>query len=129
MKAFIHKVLKEIVESAEADERIIAQYFSPRYVQHVNGYVLDYKDFVKHMQEQKKVLESAKVTIERCVAEGDAICTVHVVDAVKKGGTRLSVKVIAFFKIEDGKIVLCDELTHLISGKEEDRDIGYIIKA
>lgn len=123
---FIKQVFKEVIENLDRDEKIISQYFSPHYIQFVDGHKLNYNDFVQHMLIQKTLLESATVFIEHCVSEGNKICTLHRVDAVKKNGASISVKVIAYFEIEDGKIISCDELTHILKGEKEDQSIGSI---
>ncbi len=123
---FFEKVFKEVIENLDADEHTISQYFSPYYTQYVDGHKLNYEDFVQHMMVQKSLLTSAKVTIEHCVIEGNAICTVHKVDAIKKNGNKIAVKVIAYYEIEDDKIILCNELTYLLKGEEEDLNIGSI---
>lgn len=125
-KEFIEKVFKEVLEDLNADEKIICRYFSPDYIQHVDGHRLNYKDFVDHMYVQKSLLDSIKVCIERCVVEANGICTVHRVDAIKKNGEKVIVKVIAYFEVENGKIVLCDELTHILKGEAKDKSIGSV---
>lgn len=123
---FMNRVFKDVIEDLNADESIISKYFSPSYIQHVDGHTLDYKDFIQHMLAQKAILSSAKVTIDKCLTEGNTICTVHLVNAVKKNGEQVDVKVIAYFEMEDGKITLCDELTHVLKGKPEDQNIGSV---
>jgi limonene-1,2-epoxide hydrolase len=125
-KHFIERVFKEVIEDLNANEKIISQYFSPHYIQHVDGHQLNYEDFVQHMVVQKSLLDSIKVCIEHCVIEGNAICTVHRVDAIKKNGEKIAVKVIAYFEVENKKIILCDELTHLLEGDEKNQNIGSI---
>lgn len=125
-KDFIETMFKEVIEDLHANEETISHYFSPSYIQYVDGYQLDYTDFVQHMIVQKSLLDSIKVWIEHCVIENDAICTVHKVEAVKKNGEKLVIKVISYFKIEHGKIILCDELTHLLEGDEKNRNFGSI---
>lgn len=124
MKKWIENVLKEIVENMEADEQAISKYFSRDYIQEVDGKKLDYHGFVNHMRTQKEILNSASITVERSISEGNWVSIVHRVDAVKKDGKKLSVKVIAHFEVKEDKIVRCDELTHLLLGAQEDRDIG-----
>jgi len=124
MKNFIKLVFKDVIENIEANEAIISQYFSPNYIQHVNGTVLNYDDFVQHMKAQKSILKSIKIVIDHCVVDKNMIATVHQAHAYKKDGTEIIAKVIAYFEIEDGKIVLCDELTQLIRGNKEDENIG-----
>lgn len=125
-KNFIEKVFREVIENLDADEKTISQYFSSAYTQYVDGHKLSYTDFVQHMMVQKSLLSAITITIERCVIEGNAICTVHKVDAIKKNGNKIAVKVIAYFEVEFEKIILCDELTFLLTGEDEDHNIGSI---
>ncbi|CUI16109.1 conserved hypothetical protein [Candidatus Protochlamydia naegleriophila] len=126
LAVYIETALKEVIENMEAGEEVFSHYFSPSYTQHVDGHVLDYKDFIQHMTIQKTLLKSATVTIQHSLAEPDKVCTVHRVSAVKKNGSVVEIQVIAYFELENGKIVLCKELTHLISGADADRTIGSI---
>lgn len=120
----MNRLFKDVIEDLHADETVISQYFSSSYIQHVDGHTLNYREFIEHMLAQKAILSSAEVTIERCVEEGSTICTVHIVDAVKKNGEMVKVKVIAYFEIEDDKITLCDELTYVLKGEAKDQNIG-----
>ncbi|MGZ3633359.1 MAG: hypothetical protein ACXWM7_03420 [Parachlamydiaceae bacterium] len=83
---FIERVFKDVIENLSANEQIISPYFSPLYVQYIDGHQLNYTDFIQHKMVQKSLLASIEVGIERCVIEGNAICTVHTVDAIKKNG-------------------------------------------
>lgn len=123
---FIEKVFKEVLEDLNADEKVISQYFSPNYIQHVDGHTLNYSDFVQHMKVQKTMLDSCKVSIQHYVREGNTLCTVHQVDAVKKNGCEIAVLVISYIEVENGKITLCNELTRLLKGAKEDQEIGSI---
>jgi hypothetical protein len=126
MENFIKKVFEDVIENMEADEAIISKYFSPAYIQYVDGHTLNYLDFVEHMKKQKNLVHSAKVTIDRCLIENERICTVHRVDLIKKNGEHIAAKVIAYFELKNGKIVLCDELTKILKGNKEDHDIGSV---
>lgn len=126
MKDFIRKVFTDVIESARADEEVISTYFSPSYIQYVDGHALTYADFIQHMTVQKRSIKSAKVIVDHCIVEGNKICTVHRVDLIKKDGTNVLAKVVAYFELENGKIVLCDELTHILKGGKEDQNMGSI---
>lgn len=124
LKQLIQTALHEVVENMNASEETIARYFSKDYIQKVDGKILNYAELVAHMRVQKAALMSAKVTIQYLITEGDFVASLHVVDAIKKDGSPVQVQVNAIFKIQEGKIVLCDELTHLIQGSHADRDLG-----
>ena len=123
-KKFVQEVFNHTIEDMNATEETYAKYFSKDYVQYVDGKTLKYYDFIAHMKAQKNVMKSAKVTFKYMIAEGDTVATVHLVNGIKKDGGIIEVQVNALFLIKDKKIVLCDELTHLIKGEKSDRDLG-----
>ncbi len=84
IKNFIEQVFQEVIEGLNADKEVISRYFSPSYIQYVDGHSLNYQEFVQHMIAQKSMLNYVKVTIERIVIADNKICTVHKVDAIKK---------------------------------------------
>jgi len=106
------------------DEGAIARYFSPRYVQKTDGRTLDYAGFVAHVRELKRTLKKVKITFERVIAEGANVVSIHRAEAEKIAGGRIAIRVFALFVIDDGMIVLCDELTRLEQGAHEDRDLA-----
>jgi predicted SnoaL-like aldol condensation-catalyzing enzyme len=123
-KNFVKEIFKNTIENMDATEETYAQYFSQDYIQHVDGKTLNYTDFIAHMKAQKNVIKSAKVTFKHIITEGDTVATVHIVNGIKKDGGAIEAQVNALFKIQNKKVVLCDELTHLIKGEKSDRDLG-----
>jgi ketosteroid isomerase-like protein len=123
-KQILKAAFAEVITSTNPTEELCAKYFSRDYVQYVDGHRLDFNGFVKHMIEQKKVVASVKVTFKHMVEEGDKVATVHLIDATKKDGGKVEGQVNALFQIKNGKIVLCDELTKITVGTEEDKDLG-----
>lgn len=123
-KQIIQDAFRDVIENTSAGEEMISQYFSKDYRQFVDGKQLNYDQFVAHMKAQKLAIKSVKVSFENMLSDGDKVSTVHIVDAVKKDGSIIKVKVIAMFQIDQGKIMLCDELTYFIKGNDVDRDLG-----
>ncbi len=123
-KSLVERAFRDVFASDAFDEEAIARYFSPRYVQKTDGRTLDFPGFVAHVRELKRALKNVKITFERTVAEGANVVSIHRAEAEKVTGGRISIRVFALFVIEDGKIILCDELTRLEHGAEEDRDLG-----
>ena len=121
---FLERVFRNMLDPA-LEASAMGEFFSSSYIQVANGERLDYQGFINHAQAVKRSLATAKVNFERIVVDGDQIADIHVLDATKKDGSALKMKVLAFYKLRDGKIVEVDELTHLVQGAEADRDIGY----
>ena len=123
-KAFIRQMFHDIIEQDEFDEQAVAQYFNPKYIQKVDGKTLDFAGFSDHLRAVKRAVTNVHVTFEQIVAEGNKVMEIHRVDADKRAGGKIATKVIALFVIEDRKVVLCDELTHLDEGVGTDKDLG-----
>jgi predicted SnoaL-like aldol condensation-catalyzing enzyme len=123
-KSLIELAFQEVFASDAFDEGAIARYFSPRYVQKTDGSTLDYPGFVAHVRELKRTLKNIKITFERVIAEGASVVSIHRAEAEKVTGGRIAVRVFALFVIDDGKIAVCDELTRLEEGVDEDRDLA-----
>ena len=102
----------------------LAEFFSADYVQHVDGVRLDYAGFIEHAQVLKNTLSGGFIVIEQLLCVGNTIADVHIVHARKRDGRCLQVKVLAFFTVQNGKIIAVDELTHMLEGGAEDKDLG-----
>lgn len=124
MKQFIQDAFKAIIVDTNATDETYSTYFSKDYIQYVDGKELNYKGFVQHMKALKAALYSATVSFRHIIAEDDKVSTVHVINAIKKDGRKVVAQVNALMQIEDEKIVLCDELTHIIHGDASDKDLG-----
>ena len=123
-KSLIERSFQDVFASDAFDEGVIARYFSPGYVQKTDGRALDFPAFVAHIRELKRTLKNINITFERLVAEGANVVSIHRAEAEKIAGGKVSIRVFALFTIDDGKIGLCDELTHLEQGVAEDRDLA-----
>jgi len=120
----IETIFQQILESPVYDKALIEDYFSPEYVQHVDGKTLTYAHFLQHVETQKERISQLKISIDAFVEQGNECSSVHWVKAMTQDGRKILVKVIAHFKFHEGKLVSCDELTRLIEGKIEDADVG-----
>ena len=123
-KALIQAMFRDIIERDVFDEQAVGRYFSPNYVQKVDGKTLDFTGFCDHLRALKGAVMNVHVAFEQMVAEGNKVMDIHHVDADKRAGGKIASRVIALFVIEDGKIVFCDELTHLEEGAATDKDLG-----
>jgi ketosteroid isomerase-like protein len=123
-RRFLQRVFDRLFDPASTAEEVGA-FFSPDYVQDVDGRRLDRGEFMNHVRMLKNTLEGATVTFKQIAADGQTIADIHVVEARKKNGERVRVKVIAFYTLQNGKISSIEELTYLLEGRSEDRDLGF----
>ena len=122
-KSLVEQAFQDVFAFDAFDETVIARYFSRRYVQTTDGRTLDFSGFVAHVRELKRRVKNVKITFELLVAEGANVVSIHRGEAEKIAGGRVTIRVFALFVIDDGKIVICDELAHLEQGAAEDRNL------
>jgi len=123
-KEIVKKGFDLLSQKGGINDEEIAAYFHRDYRQYVDGKELDYAGFVAHMKAQQNVVAKMNIYFKNIIQEDNIVFTNHVVDIWKKDGGKIKIHVIAQFTMKDGKVIGCDELTHLISGNEEDKDIG-----
>lgn len=124
-KIWLKNLFKAMYSDPTTDfTKLIPESYSPNYTQWVDGKTMGYQDILKHRLAQKKVISDIKITFEHMIAKGDKVFTVHWVNAKKKDGSEVIVKVIALFQIQNGKLISCDEMTYTIKGSKEDQDLG-----
>ncbi|MCE0495063.1 nuclear transport factor 2 family protein [Vibrio salinus] len=116
--------LEEIICNPEHDDSKLRQYFSSDYQQTINGHHLDYNGFVEHMALLKNETRHMKLSVIASAANGDTVFSHHEVAVEKKQGGYASFEVFAHFTVTGDKIVKCRELTRMISGNDNDSDLG-----
>ncbi len=123
-KQTFKKAFTELLESSEVNEKDIEKFFSKDYVQYADGKKLNYHEFIKHMHTLKKSLTYLKVSMKSIAQENDIIFTNHLISGETKDKKTFSGEVIAEFRISNNQIYYCNELTHMIEGEDENRDLG-----
>ena len=115
---------RDVLENPDASASDVERWFSPDYQQSVDGKTMDYTQFIQHLEALDTAASSFKVDVQETVCEGNRVCTRHHVHVFKKDGSTSLAQVLAVFEVANGKIIRCDELTRLVDGDSEDRDLG-----
>lgn len=123
-KQLIKEIFKNIFETPGFDEAIVRKYFSTDYVQHVDGKTLGFDHFIKHVEVVKDAMLTMAINFKTLVQENDTVFTNHTVTGITKEGRTGDVQVIGEFRIRNGQVIYCDELTHQLSGDPKDRDLS-----
>jgi len=128
LAAFLTSALSEVCFGAEADfplEATVDRYFTPDYVQRVNGEVLDRATFVAHIRHLRAAAARGVVRVLEVVQEGRRFADRHEVHAIKADGGEMRAEVYLFGeRDEDGRIRRVDEVTRLLQGAPEDAALG-----
>ncbi|MGD0636627.1 MAG: nuclear transport factor 2 family protein [Nitrososphaerales archaeon] len=108
-RSFLERAFAKLFDPL-ATERDILEFFSPEYRQDLNGKLYSFRQFLDGVSEIKASIKSSRIVFTSVVSAGETIAEVHVVDAVRKDGTRLRFKVIAFQTMAGGRIVKAEEV-------------------
>ncbi len=127
MEKVVEEMLHVIIEGKTYSECDIHHYFSPHYIQIVDETHLDFAGFKQHIHKLKELIESVEITILNTACRGNTVFTKHLVSSVFKDGTCYKHKVMAEFTIEAGKIIRCEELTLLVEGLEQGKQLGAVV--
>lgn len=120
-KQFVKTAVIYALENRNPD---YSKYVSKDFVNYVDKNTFNYQQWVQHQKNIKKIVKSMHPTFIRMVAEGNNVAAVYMIHLVKNDGSTLDVKDMGVFVIKNNKVVLVDELTHLMQGNEADKDIG-----
>jgi len=101
-----------------------SKYVSKDFINPIDGNTFNYDQWVAHQKHIKNLVKSMIPTFDLMIAEGNQVAAIYRIALVKNDGTSLEVNDLAFFKIKDGKIYYCEELTRLIQGDQADKNIG-----
>jgi len=123
-KELVKQAFAEVLANQTFDRKKIAQYFSTDYKQYVDGQVLNYEQFVAHIELVKKRTSNLIFDYATIVQEGNIVFTNHKVSATMENGEVSITHLIAEFHIEQDRIVSCSEMSRLVTGRKEDGDLG-----
>lgn len=117
-------VLQQVIANPDHCPAQLTACFSADYRQQVDGNVLNYEQFERHMALLKRQTSSMTLSVLAAAEQGEAVLTHHLVQVVKRDGSCSRVRVLAHFTVREGRICACDELTELLEGPPGDRDLG-----
>lgn len=107
-----------------ASREIYAQYFHPDYVQTVDGKVLQHAEAMHHLDVVNQAAASVEIVFDKVLVSGCWIAESHSVAATMKDGRLNGFQLIALMRIEAGRIIELEELTHQTGGDARARDLG-----
>lgn len=123
-RAFLQQAFRELFDPTLPTEGIAARYFHPDYRQWVDGTVLDYPHFLRHIDTVKRHAAQMSICFTDVLRDGEQLAERHEVHATMRDGSRMQVVVMAFHTLRDGRIAEIRELTRIEQGDPALRDLG-----
>lgn len=124
-KEFIQQLFNQLFNE-HVDSAVFETMIAKDYLQKVNGKELGYDEFINHILTLRKQIKRFDIHFNTLIEEEGVLFSNHQVDLELKNGNRVITKVLAEFRFKDDKLVYCDELTHLVDGAKEHKDLGSV---
>ena len=125
-KELIRTVFHLLFESESLDETVITSYFSTDYVQHVDNETLDFTEFISHIKKVREKIASCRINFNTLIVENNIVFSNHTVNAIMKNGASIQQHVLAEFRLCNGRINFCDELTCHQKGDKSESNLGSV---
>lgn len=122
--AQIKRMFTNILETPSFDEELVQEYFTEDYIQNVDGSTLNRNEFEQHVKKLKSKTKTLHIEILNAAENEHTVFTKHLVNTVLKTGETVQLKVFAEFTFFGNKIKHCDELTILLKGNSNEKDLG-----
>lgn len=108
-RLFLEKAFGKLFEPSSTEAEVLL-YFTPDYQQNLNGKVYSFKDFMRGVSGMKAQYTSLKAEFTTVVSSGDTVAEIHTLDATRKDGTHMRLKILAFQRLREGRICRVEEL-------------------
>ncbi|MEM8744711.1 MAG: hypothetical protein AAGF14_08775 [Pseudomonadota bacterium] len=116
--AMYDRLLRQTPDSTTLDH-----FIAEDFVAHSDGVTMNRQEFEGHLNLLREKLSKFEVQMEKIVSSPDCIAALFAVDFFTAEGTHSKIQVNAFYFMRNEQICRLDELTQLISGREEDRGL------
>lgn len=122
----IQDALADLLFRPEVDlAAAVERHFAPDYRQRTDGQWADRAGFVEHIAHLRSLVASGTVRVIDELVDGSRYADRHVVEVVKRDGSRVETEVYVFAEFApDGRFRTIEETTLMLAGDEADRSLG-----
>ncbi len=103
---------------------VIEEFFHKEYNQSINGVVLNRGEYINHVIEQRKTIESMGFKLKNHMLQDDNLFIIY--NAIGKSieGNDIEAEIISYFEFKDEKLFRIHGQVHLIKGNSSDVDMS-----
>lgn len=123
-KQIVEKMF-QVFADTHSNMTSFSNYLSSDYIQNADGHSINYQGFLTHVEGLHSTMKSIHFTFKQIVAEGDVVATHHIAHGIKKNGQHVKTEFFSFFTVKNHKITECQEVSRMIKGTSEDKNLSY----
>ncbi|MFJ4094609.1 nuclear transport factor 2 family protein [Kitasatospora sp. NPDC089913] len=126
----IGRALDDLLFAPDPDlplDEAVSRHFTPDYRQRTNGVWSDRAGFVEHIAKLRSLVREGRVEVHDELRDGTRYADRHTVTVTRNDGRTSRIEVYLFAELAaDGRFERVEETTLLLTGDEDDRDLGSI---
>ncbi len=126
----ITRALNDLLFAPDPDlplDEVVDRHFTPDYRQRTNGVWSDRAEFVQHMTRLRSLVSGGRVEVHDELRDGPRYADRHTVTVTRHDGRTSRTEVYLFARFAaDGRFAQVEETTLLLSGDEDDRNLGLV---
>ncbi len=119
----IFQIWNMLYDKNQNTKSVIEKFFHDDYTQCINRVIMNRNEYINHVAEQKKNIESMEFKYINYLAQSDEIFIIYSAKGKNIQGNDIEVEVISYFEFKDNKVLKIHGQVHLSKGNPSDVDM------
>ena len=120
---YIFQIWDSLYDKNQDVKAVIEELFHEDYNQSINGIVLNRAEYIQHVIEQRKNIESIEFKHKKYLSQLNEIFLIYVAQGKSIQGNDIEAEIISYFEFKDKKVVRIHGHVHLLKGSPSDVDM------
>lgn len=122
---YIFQIWDKLYDRDQDTKSVIELFFHDDYMQCINGIVMNRKEYIDHVIEQKKNINSMEFKYKNYLSQADELFIIYNAKGKNILDEDIEAEVIAYFQFKDTKVLKIHGQVHLLKGKPSDVDMNH----
>lgn len=121
---YVFHILDRLYDQNQDAKAIIEKFFHEDYNQCINGVVLNRFEYIDHVIEQRKTMESIEFKHKKHLAQSNELFLIYEAKGKNIQGNDVEAEIISYFEFKDKKLFRIHGHVHLLKGSSSDVDMS-----
>jgi hypothetical protein len=120
----VFHIWKVLYSKNQDPKSVIEEFFHENYTQCINGVILNRSDYITHVVEQRKNIDSMEFECKIHMTEHNKLFILYNAKGTNIQGDEFTAEIIAYFEFKDKKVFKIHGQVHLLKGNLSDVDMS-----
>lgn len=123
LKQIFH-IWKVLYAKNQDPKSVIEEFFHEDYTQSINGIILNRPEYITHVIEQRKNIDTMEFECKIHMAQKDKLFILYNAKGTNIQGDEIIAEIISYFEFKDKKVFKIHGQVHLLKGNPSDVDMS-----